>query len=143
MSGHTTPSDDSTDEPTTLGDLADEVDQLRERLDQLEARLDAPSTTPETDATDGPSPRDWLDVPADHRDEAVVSALTPGETYSIPDLRDAYRRETDIRASSTLRERVKTLLQSSAFTRIGNNRLWRYTPPGQALDTGATPAEAD
>jgi len=130
MSCH--PTDDSTDDATDR-DLAAEVDALRERLTELEARVDGDvGAETETTTDGGRDPREFLNVPADHRDAAVVGTLHPGETYGIYDLRDAYRRETDIRAKDTLRERTKSLLQASVFERVGNNRLWRFRPPASA-----------
>jgi hypothetical protein len=92
MSESATTDPESTDPtPTVAGDdsadvaqLADRVAELSERVAALEARLDDTAAGDPDDGTDDTDPREWLDVPADHRDVAVVDALEPGETYGIP-----------------------------------------------------------
>lgn len=134
--------DNSTDAVRTAPEraLAAEIDALRERIDRLEDELERLTTDAGdgTDASTTEDPREWLDVPADHRDAAVVEMLTPGETYAIRDLRSAYSRETDIRASETLADRVRTLVDAAAFERVGRSRRWRYQPPARDGDATGT-----
>lgn len=96
-------------------DLREEVEALRERVAYLEARLQA---RPEHDA-DRPGI-------SDHRDRSVVAALDEGQVVGAKQLRALYRRETDVRANATLRNRVKDLVTDGPFERV-DGRRWRYT----------------
>lgn len=106
----------------TVEDLRREVEQLRERVAELESQV-------------GPGGSALPPAASDYRDARVLDPLDAGDTVHLHDLRELYRSRTDIRDDSTLRERIKDLVETEAFEQIGKQR-WRYHGTGGGVCDG-------
>lgn len=97
-----------------------ELAELRDRVDILENQLESSSST-------------LPPVASDYRDARVLEALDVGDVPTLSTLRTLYEERTDISDDSTLRDRVKHLVQSEAFEEAGSRR-WRYLGPAGEHD---------
>lgn len=68
-----------------------------------------------------------IDGVEDKRDKAVVNAIRANDSdeVSLRQLQDLYKKHTDIRKQSTLRERIKNLMENGPFEPAGRQR-WMY-----------------
>lgn len=92
-----------------IAELRQFVERAHDRIDELEAELEQRQST---DA-------------GDSRDAAVLRCLERGDSVSLRQLQQLYRAQTDIRSSSTLKERIKTLTKRDCFEQTGQQR-WKY-----------------
>lgn len=97
--------------------LREEIEALRERVAELESHVATGSSTLPPAASD-------------YRDARVLEALDQGETVPLRKLRELYLDLTDVRESDTLRKRIKTIAESEAFEKTGQQR-WKYVGSGQ------------
>jgi len=120
MSETETETETDTDPDTTtpgLQDLQHEIARLHERVDELEAQLDEPSRTNLPPGLDG-------------RDMAVVETLGCGDRVDVDDLREKYVRHTDVRASSTLADRVRAVTETEYFSEV-EWQVWEFEGVGR------------
>jgi hypothetical protein len=96
--------DDTNDRPTRA-----EFERLKARVTALEAAREESDPDHSPDAADG----------LDSRDAAVLASLTNGESYRAHDLVRRYKAETDVRQTTTAKQRVKELLKRECFKRDG------------------------
>lgn len=90
-----------------------EFEELKERVLNLEESLQ------------GPDERSSGGAFVDRRDQAVLDAIPTGVTMRGAKIADLYRRHTDIRDSSTAKERAKSLVQRDSFEKQGGE--WLFT----------------
>jgi len=95
--------------------LREEVARLRDRVDALEDQIGGSSTLPRH--------------AKDYRDARVLAALDAGDEVHLDRIRTLYQERSDVRDADTLRDRVRDLVQTEAFTPTGRQR-WRYHGPG-------------
>ncbi len=96
-----------------IADHEEDTAALEERVAELEAELGLEDSQPEPDY--------------DSRDQAIVERLEPGETITVSELRQLYRRHTDIRSEKTLKRRMKGLVDRPEFE-IADIGEIRYDP---------------
>lgn len=111
------PTDDAVDDRETL---AAEVERLRERVADLEEVVE--DLTDDADDADTSTP-----TVRDHRDAAVLEALTPGDRITSKEIAALYRARTDLQREETIEERLKALVDRDAFEQIAFGK-WRYRP---------------
>lgn len=90
---------------------------MRGRIAELEEEQQSSTATTTTGAGDG-------------REQAVVEALEErdGQTISVMQLKELYRRETDVSNSKTLKRRVKQLVDRPEFEKTSKRgpASWRF-----------------
>jgi len=115
----------STETPSTSAEQSDEeivelrreLAALRRRVTELEQRINSTSTLPP--------------AASDYRDARVLDVLSRGQTLHLRQLRSIYFDLTDIRDKETVRDRIKDLVESEVFEKVGQQR-WRYVASSPA-----------
>jgi|GEM_PF-1120068 len=99
-----------------LDEAERELEAMQAQLPGIEARVDALEEQDEQTVERG-----------DHRDQAVLDVLEPGEAVTVRRFRTLYRRHTDLKNSDTISERIRTFTSGPEFEPCGN-RVWQYRP---------------
>lgn len=105
-------------------ELEQECDALERRCDVLENRIEEL----ERSKRDSECSSEGLSLDrGDHRDEAVLELLTPGEKVSPARFHELYRNHTDLLNRETIAKRVENLVSGPEFEGCGS-RIWEYRP---------------
>lgn len=94
-------SSESSDAQNEIAALRREIAKLRKRVAELENNSKTTASS------------------ANRREQAVLEALAgrEGEAFSVNELKEIYRRSTDVSNSKTLRRRLKQLTKREEFER--------------------------
>lgn len=95
----------------------EEFERLLQRVDELEARLEDEREA--DDSSGGGS------VLVDRRDAAVMDCLGHGTTINVNQLEALYRSKTDVRNSSTIKNRIRSLTERDEFEYLQPG-TWRF-----------------
>jgi len=97
-------------------------DELRQRVDRLEKRVaELERVHGEQDTNHSAATKDGLDS----RDATVVGMLEHGDRYSVRDLKQFYKTQTDVRRDKTAKSRVKQLTQRDFLKQDGRRFIYR------------------